>query len=196
MKPGGSPTLIGIAWGTSRLRAFRIGNEGQILDRRRSERGTARLSAGEFEPALWQIVAGLPSGVTILMCGMVGSRQGWQEVPYQHCPAGATEVANSVAPVATRSGPAWIVGGLTSLEHQQAAHGRHTRTHHDVMRGEETLIVGAALSHVDTLVIAPGTHSKWAMVQARTIERFRTCMTGEMYGLAAPALHSRASHAI
>jgi 2-dehydro-3-deoxygalactonokinase len=51
------------------------------------------------------------------------------------------------------------------------------------MRGEETQIVGVA-SHVgQTVMITPGTHSKWAVVQAGTIESFRTYMTGEIYAV-------------
>ncbi len=176
-------TLIGIDWGTSRLRAFRIGNEGQILDRRRSDRGIAQLAALDFDPALRQIVAGWPSGIPILMCGMIGSRQGWREVPYRDCPAGAKELASSLSPVATSAGPAWIVGGLATLVNDKDSQGSSTRMIYDVMRGEETLIVGAALPPGDTLVITPGTHSKWALTQAGNIERFRTCMTGEMYEL-------------
>ncbi len=175
--------MIGIDWGTSRLRAFRIGNQGQIVDRRRSDRGIAELAAGDFDPALSQIVAGWPSGAPILMCGMVGSRQGWREVPYRDCPAGAQELANGLCPVATSAGPAWIVGGLSTMELQQAQLGRPLRVVYDVMRGEETLIIGAALTLGDALVIMPGTHSKWAMTQAGNIVRFRTCMTGEMYEL-------------
>ena len=49
------------------------------------------------------------------------------------------------------------------------------------MRGEETQIMGAALRPGITLVITPGTHSKWTRIQAGCIEGFRTCMTGEVY---------------
>jgi 2-dehydro-3-deoxygalactonokinase len=54
---------------------------------------------------------------------------------------------------------------------------------HDVMRGEETQIFGVASATADALVITPGTHSKWAVVQAGTIGCFRTYMTGEIYAV-------------
>jgi 2-dehydro-3-deoxygalactonokinase len=182
MSPEGS-SLIGIDWGTSRLRAFRIGTAGQILDRRGSDSGIGRLAAGDFDPVLSEAVAGWPADIPILMCGMIGSRQGWREVAYRHCPAGAKELAASLSPVATSVGPAWIVGGLCTMRHEPGSPGRPTRTLYDVMRGEETLIVGGASAVGDALVIMPGTHSKWAVIRSGTIEHFRTCMTGEIYEL-------------
>jgi 2-dehydro-3-deoxygalactonokinase len=54
----------------------------------------------------------------------------------------------------------------------------------DLMRGEETQIVGAlALSGGDEgLFLLPGTHSKWAHVSGGRIVSFRTFMTGEVFG--------------
>jgi 2-dehydro-3-deoxygalactonokinase len=54
----------------------------------------------------------------------------------------------------------------------------------DVMRGEETQILGAlALSgREDGLFLLPGTHSKWAEVRDGRIVAFRTFMTGEVFG--------------
>jgi 2-dehydro-3-deoxygalactonokinase len=69
--------LIGVDWGTTRLRAFQIGIDGQILDRRASDRGVAGIRDGNFDPVLQDILGGWPSGIPILMCGMIGSRQGW-----------------------------------------------------------------------------------------------------------------------
>jgi 2-dehydro-3-deoxygalactonokinase len=54
----------------------------------------------------------------------------------------------------------------------------------DVMRGEETQILGAlALSdRSNGLFLLPGTHSKWAEVRNNRIVSFRTFMTGEVFG--------------
>ena len=53
----------------------------------------------------------------------------------------------------------------------------------DVMRGEETKIVGAldALGG-SGLVCLPGTHAKWVRLQDRRIAGFTTHMTGEVFG--------------
>ena len=56
----------------------------------------------------------------------------------------------------------------------------------DVMRGEETQIVGAltaAPDLADAVVVLPGTHSKWMTVEHGRLSRFATAMTGEVYGL-------------
>jgi len=177
-----SSALIGVDWGTTRLRVFQIGIDGQILDRRASPCGVAQLRAGDFDRVLRDIVAGWPSGLPMLMCGMIGSRQGWREVPYRPCPAGAKDLANTLGPIETSYGPAWIVGGVSTLHDQNAFGERGGRKIYDVMRGEETQIAGVA-SVGQTLMITPGTHSKWTLVQADTIESFRTYMTGEIYAV-------------
>jgi 2-dehydro-3-deoxygalactonokinase len=175
--------LIGLDWGTTRLRAFRIGVDGQILDRRASDRGVAEIRDGDFDRVLQDIIGGWPSGMPILMCGMIGSRQGWREVPYRPCPACASDLADTLCPIETGYGPAWIVGGISTISHQIDSGERAAGKFYDVMRGEETQIVGVA-SHVgQTVMITPGTHSKWAVVQAGTIESFRTYMTGEIYAV-------------
>jgi 2-dehydro-3-deoxygalactonokinase len=65
-----------------------------------------------------------------------------------------------------------IVPGLLCEPHPGAA---------DVMRGEETLVLGAGVEN--GLVCLPGTHPKWVLMRAGRIERFATYMTGEMYAL-------------
>ena len=51
------------------------------------------------------------------------------------------------------------------------------------MRGEETLIAGAAGDGEEGLVCLPGTHSKWADWSHGTVRSFATFMTGEIHGL-------------
>ena len=53
----------------------------------------------------------------------------------------------------------------------------------DVMRGEETQILGAlsASGRADGLFVLPGTHSKWTRVEAGRIVGFATFMTGEVF---------------
>jgi 2-dehydro-3-deoxygalactonokinase len=175
--------LIGIDWGMTRLRAFRIGADGRILDRRMNDHGIAQIGDADFDRVLREIIAGWPSGMPILMSGMIGSRQGWREVPYQPCPACVTDLTNGLCSIKTSYGPAWIVGGISTMTNQDKEGEGDARRIYDVMRGEETQIFGVASATADTLVITPGTHSKWAVVQAGTIRRFRTYMTGEIYAV-------------
>jgi 2-dehydro-3-deoxygalactonokinase len=52
----------------------------------------------------------------------------------------------------------------------------------DVMRGEETQLLGAqALGQGDGWVVLPGTHSKWVLLRDGATERFFTFMTGELF---------------
>src|SRR5207237_2719746 len=52
----------------------------------------------------------------------------------------------------------------------------------DVMRGEETQILGALdPDAAQALAVLPGTHSKWALVERGRLAAFTTFMTGEVY---------------
>ena len=54
----------------------------------------------------------------------------------------------------------------------------------DVMRGEETQLVGAIrLDEPARPGRAPGTHSKWAVVERGRLVEFATYMTGELYAV-------------
>ncbi|HEY6457404.1 MAG TPA: 2-dehydro-3-deoxygalactonokinase [Steroidobacteraceae bacterium] len=175
--------LIGVDWGTTRLRAFRIGVDGRILERRASDRGVVEIRDGDFDRALRDVMGGWPSDIPILMCGMIGSRQGWTEVPYRPCPACVSDLADTLCPIETSCGPAWIVGGVCAMNAPNGAAERGARKLYDVMRGEETQMLGVAPDAGRTVMITPGTHSKWAVVQAGSIESFRTHMTGEIYAV-------------
>lgn len=169
--------LIGIDWGTSRLRGFRIDSEGQLLEHRESALGIAAIRDGGFDRALYALIADwqpAPGAIPILMCGMIGSRQGWGEAPYRSCPAAPADLIDTLVQIDTSCGPALIIGGLSTTDGNGI---------HDVMRGEEMQILGGAPPAGRQLVIAPGTHSKWALVENGRIESFRTYMTGEVYDL-------------
>jgi 2-dehydro-3-deoxygalactonokinase len=51
----------------------------------------------------------------------------------------------------------------------------------DVMRGEETQIMGALPANGSHVAVLPGTHSKWAWVENGAIVSFASFMTGEVY---------------
>ena len=53
----------------------------------------------------------------------------------------------------------------------------------DVMRGEETQILGAFADNQSAVAVLPGTHSKWVQVQSGRVTHFQTFMTGEVYAL-------------
>ena len=167
---------IAVDWGTSNLRAWLMAADGTILDKRSSDRGMNALSRDGFEPALLDLVGdAIGSGpVTVIVCGMAGSRQGWAEAPYRSVPSAPPQL--SAATRALVHDPRLDVRILPGLKQEQPA---------DVMRGEETQLRGIFLANpgFDGTICLPGTHTKWVQVSAREVVSFRTFMTGELYAL-------------
>lgn len=171
--------MIAIDWGSSSLRAYRLDEEGAILDQRRSDSGVLTCD-GRFAEVLARQIEGWDD-TRIMMCGMVGGRGGWREVPYVECPAGERELAAAITPL--DNGTAIFAGRDLRIVPGMIA--RNASSVADVMRGEETQIVGLFDSLGDGLhtVCLPGTHSKWVQVRDRAVTSVHTAMTGEAYAL-------------
>ncbi|WP_232480686.1 2-dehydro-3-deoxygalactonokinase [Roseomonas sp. KE2513] len=168
-----APRLIALDWGTSSLRAYLMGEGGAVLETHRLPLGIMHVEGRDFAGASERAVGdwrrrwpGLPA----LAAGMIGSAQGWVEAPYVPCPAGLAELAGGLMPVP---------GGALSIIPGVVQHGDVP----NVMRGEETQILGALPSHGDGRFVMPGTHSKWVEVTGGRIERFGTHMTGELFAV-------------
>ncbi|MDG2286994.1 MAG: 2-dehydro-3-deoxygalactonokinase, partial [Alphaproteobacteria bacterium] len=170
--------VIGVDWGTSSLRAYRLAEDGTVLERREAALGIMAIEGGGFEAAFektigdWLDAAG---EATVVLSGMIGSRQGWHEAPYLACPADVTELAAALLPVdLARGRQIWIAPGLSHRDDGGTP---------DVMRGEEVQILGAqdAIGAAPALVCLPGTHSKWARVEGGCVLGFSTHMTGEIF---------------
>ncbi len=172
--------MIAVDWGTSALRAFRVDAHGAVLERREAPQGVMAVRDGRFAEALEsQVGDWMAAGVgPVVMSGMIGSRQGWAEQAYLPCPAGPADIAARMGQVrwGMHGACAWIVPGLITRD----AHGLH-----DVLRGEETQLVGVleALGPGEHSVCLPGTHSKWATVREGRITGFATHMTGELFAV-------------
>jgi 2-dehydro-3-deoxygalactonokinase len=170
--------LIGLDWGTSNCRAFRIARDGAVLETRTSVKGILAVERGDFAGAFAALVGDwlAERPAPVLMSGMIGSRQGWVEAPYVELPASGAQIAAALAPVPVEAQTVRIVPGLVG---PALAGGR------DVMRGEETQIIGAldAVDEVSAVLCLPGTHSKWVTVEGGRIVRFATFMTGEVFGV-------------
>ncbi len=164
--------MIGVDWGTSSVRAYRLGANGAVEERREAGRGILQVEAGGFADALRDLAGDwIAAGETrVLLSGMVGSRQGWVEAPYVPCPAGLADLAAGLVPVPFEGAEVLLVPGLSAED----AHGVP-----EVMRGEETQIVGAATPA--DLACLPGSHSKWARVSTGRVEGFTTFLTGEAF---------------
>lgn len=172
--------LIALDWGTTNSRVFLIDDAGEAAETRHERTGIMNVAEGDFAGAFAELLGTWLSDfpdVPIIMCGMIGSRQGWVEAPYVRCPASLEEIAQScvrleVAPDRT----ATMVPGISYASEDG---------NFDVIRGEETQIYGAGISPDGDggrrLVVLPGTHCKWAILDGDRIERFHTTMTGEVF---------------
>jgi 2-dehydro-3-deoxygalactonokinase len=169
--------MIAVDWGTSSFRAYRLDGHGTILDTRSSSRGILTVADGRFAATLREEIGPwLDVERRMLLSGMIGSRQGWREAPYVACPAGAEEIRAALIPLDFDwPGKAWLAPGLS----------HRAQGVPDVMRGEEVQILGALpdLEGGSGLVCLPGTHSKWARVDAGRIVGFDTHMTGESFAV-------------
>jgi 2-dehydro-3-deoxygalactonokinase len=172
------PALIALDWGTTSLRAYLLAADGTtVLDRRAEPWGIMRLPEGGFAAAFDRVTGGWRARapeVGAVAAGMVGSAQGWVEVPYCPAPAGAAELAAALAPA--HGGVLHVVPGVARLGDAP-----------DVMRGEETQVVGALALRPDlaerSLLVLPGTHSKWVRVADGAVRDFTTYVTGELFAV-------------
>ena len=168
--------MIGVDWGTTSFRAFRITRDGTIRDRRTALRGLVNVPDNRFADTLREEIGPwLAVGEDhVLLSGMIGSRQGWKEAPYAPCPAGIPEVAAALVPIEFDWGQVKLVPGLSATDEAGVA---------EVMRGEETQVFGVLGAMGGSgLACLPGTHSKWVQVAGGRIIGFTTHMTGEAFG--------------
>lgn len=167
--------MIGIDWGTTSFRAFRMGRDGAIRDRRSAAKGILNVPDGRFGDTLREEIGPWLAGGEdrVLLSGMIGSRQGWKETPYLPCPAGPSEIAAALTDIGFDWANVKLVPGLSGHDETGVA---------EVMRGEETQVLGVGSMLRDGGVAClPGTHSKWVRVAGGRITGFTTHMTGEAF---------------
>jgi len=184
--------LIALDWGTSSLRAYKLGPAGVVIERRTLASGIMHLpteprdiagvrSSNGFELA-FDAACGdwldTQPDLPVIACGMVGSAQGWSEAAYRDTPADVSTLGQALHVVRSLRGAAvHIVPGVI----QRGALP-------NVMRGEETQVLGVLQSlsaHTgrDVLIGLPGSHSKWVEVVEGCITHFDTFMTGELFAV-------------
>ncbi|WP_026190459.1 2-dehydro-3-deoxygalactonokinase [Methylobacterium sp. WSM2598] len=166
--------MIAIDWGTSSARAYRLGPAGSVTERRETGRGIMQVAGGDFPAALRDLAGDwIAAGEgRVLLSGMIGSRQGWREVPYRACPAGLADLAAGVEAVPFPGAAVRIVPGLSARDASGIP---------EVMRGEEVQVFGALDGREEALLCLPGSHSKWVRVRGGRIAGFVTSLTGEAF---------------
>jgi 2-dehydro-3-deoxygalactonokinase len=167
--------LIGVDWGTSNFRAFRFDRNGEVIGGRSCPTGILKVQEGKFAEALReQIGDWIADGETrVLLCGMVGSRQGWAEANYLRCPVKIDDLAKAVVKISFTGAEVLLIPGVMGEDSYGVP---------EVMRGEETEAMGI-VDDCDGcgLVCLPGTHTKWIELRDRSIASFLTFMTGDVY---------------
>ena len=188
-------------WGTSafRLRLVEVATR-RVVAESRGEQGIAATfaawkAAGGKAEHRWnhfsrvieyhlarmaeEIAASL-AGIPLVISGMASSSMGMRDLPYRALPLAIDGSGLSAERVAARDDfphALVLVSGV--------------RSHDDVMRGEETQLIGAcALGAADhaaparpRVFVFPGTHSKHVEVRGAHAVAFQTYMTGEFFAL-------------
>ena len=170
--------IVLVDWGTSSLRVWAADPQGAIVGQRHSDRGMRRLSPADFGPELQANLTALDvdGNVPVLICGMAGAAQGWQEAQYIDLPSDLAALAGAAVRVAGQQRDIRILPGMAQRDIARP----------DVMRGEESILYGLVCQGIETgLVCLPGTHAKWARLRNSRLTDFRTLMTGELYELLA-----------
>jgi len=172
----------GVDWGSSSFRAYRFDDAVNLIDQVATPTGIREVDLSRpdaYERVLFDSIGHwLVPGDVVLLSGMITSRTGWHETPYLECPANVSEIAAHAVSKAVRGMDLRFLPGINQLSPNP-----------DVMRGEELQLLGASLGGSlggslgvqSSIVILPGTHSKWAHVKDGCLQQFHTVMTGELF---------------
>lgn len=172
----GARPLVGINWGSSNFRAWRIAADGEVLDSVAMPRGVAALDRDGMRACIDELATSWGPLGTCWASGMIGSNIGWAD-------AGYCEAPSSVADLAAHSLATIMGDTLVRIIPGLACTGPHGGP--DVMRGEEVELYGylANTGAVagDRFIVLPGTHSKWVYCRDGRIVDFFTSMGGEVF---------------
>jgi 2-dehydro-3-deoxygalactonokinase len=177
--------FVAVDWGTSSFRGWLMTADGVPLRESRGGEGMLHCAETGFAPVLREHLArlGAADDLPVLICGMAGARQGWVEAPYLKTPTRLDGLHEGAIRIDT-PGDIRILPGI--------AQARADRP--DVMRGEETQLLGVTEPDFTGVVCIPGTHSKWIRIEAGVVVEFSTYMTGELFAVISE--HSILAHAI
>jgi 2-dehydro-3-deoxygalactonokinase len=113
------------------------------------------------------------TGVPVLLSGMASSTIGLIDMPYKQMPFSLDGSDLEVKVLNADDNPIIIISGACTVD--------------DVMRGEETKIIGCCSSlpqsDNEQLLLMPGTHPKHIFIKGDKAIGFKTYMTGEFFDL-------------
>lgn len=169
-------SVAAVDWGTSHLRVWTLDGTGKENACHRSDRGMRTVARDEFASVLKAEMQTLhvDADTPVIMCGMVGSRQGWQEAPYNKMPCRIDAIAANAVRISGVVRDIRILPGIASFN----------ATKPDVMRSEETQLLGLydmLGEELSGLVCMPGSHAKWVRIENGLVMDFATSMSGELF---------------
>jgi 2-dehydro-3-deoxygalactonokinase len=148
-------------WGTTNLRVRRV-VDGCVVREFGSASGVAQVE-GNFATVLQEAMETIGAKPPVVISGMAGSSIGWCELPYAELPfpldgrgAVIREIEKGI----------FLVSGVCGNK--------------EIMRGEETELLGLENLPAETLAILPGTHSKHCQIRGAELVAFKTYLTGEV----------------
>ena len=164
---------IAVDWGTSTFRAYLVQNN-EVSDTIETKDGMKFVKSHLFEHTLLRLIDRWLDNdkiTEILASGMVGSKQGWEEAPYQKTPCNLKNLSYITPSLKDNRISLKIFSGVSQINQP------------DVMRGEETQIAGFLNENpnFNGSICLPGTHSKWVEIKNNNIIKFKTFMTGELF---------------
>lgn len=167
--------IVGINWGSTNFRAYRLAEDGRLVDEFSKAAGVAGLGKPGMAALIDELIVRWPTVSAVYASGMVGSNIGWCEVPYVTAPAGVVDVAKG----ATRT----AIGGVEVHIAPGICCNREFDDGPDILRGEEIELFGFASSNPawSGLAALPGTHTKWVRFDGGRITDFFTSMSGEIF---------------
>jgi 2-dehydro-3-deoxygalactonokinase len=180
--------MIGVDWGPNLFRAWRLGADGAIRDRRVSPRGLLAVPDLRFADTLREEIGRWIAGGEdrVLICGPVAGSPGWRTAQTMPCPSpcGAADLAAALVDVPFDWAQVKLVPGIR--------HGDPEAGISTTVSGEETYLIGAAAAIGGTgLLCMPGPVTSWARLDAGRVIALSTYPTGEMLAALRVALLGR-----
>jgi 2-dehydro-3-deoxygalactonokinase len=182
--------VVGVDWGTTHRRAYGLNQHGICVAEQADGEG-ALACKDRFPQALQVLLQSMQAQPrAVILSGMVGSALGWQVAPYVDGAVPLDALRQHLDPVAEARLmlPAADAGAVSnqplSVHIVPGYCVRNAAGQPDVMRGEETQLLGAhCLGQSSGWFVLPGTHSKWVELREGRVVQLRTYMTGELFEL-------------
>ena len=169
--------IILVDWGTTNLRAYLFNiKKNKVTKFYHSKNGTTKIIfKNDYLKILERILTkfNVDIDTPIFLAGMVGSKNGLIEIPYTKTPASIKHLSQNIIFKKMRNMKLFFIPGLSC----------QNRKLFDVIRGEETIAIGAIdlIKDKNFFICCPGTHSKWINIKNNKIKLFETYLTGDLF---------------